>query len=235
MTYPDDMLMAYADGELDGRERAAIEEAMRADPAVAEAVARHQALRRDVFDAFAGILDEPVPQRLRPRAPNVVELGAARERGRRRLAWPEWGALAATLAVGVLAGGAGWHLLQADDAPVALAQGGVAAQGRLAEALSRELASAPRGDVRIGVSFVSGTGEYCRSFTMGATAGLACRSGDGWRIPVLAAGQAPADAEYRQAAAQLPQAVLDAIDERIAGEALDARGERAARDRGWRR
>jgi hypothetical protein len=29
--------------------------------------------------------------------------------------------------------------------------------------------------------------------------------------------------------------VLDAIDQRIAGAALDAQAERAARDRGWRR
>lgn len=240
MKLTDEMLMAYADGELDARQRAAIERAMLADPAVADAVARHQALRRDVFDAFAGILDEPVPERLRVQVPkqadNVVPLAAARERAqRRRFSWPEWGALAATLAIGVLAGGAGWHVLGDDAGPVMVAQaGGVAARGELADALSSELAAAPKGDVRIGVSFVSNGGEYCRSFTMGGTAGLACRSGGEWRIPVLAEGQ-QVGTQYRQAAAQLPPAVLEAIDERIAGAALDAPGERAARDRGWKR
>ena len=78
MTYSDDTLMAYADGELDPAERAAIELAMRIDPAIAAAVERHRALRADVAAAFAGILDEPVPARLQPPAP-IISLDAARE------------------------------------------------------------------------------------------------------------------------------------------------------------
>jgi hypothetical protein len=52
---------------------------------------------------------------------------------------------------------------------------------------------------------------------------------------VLAEGQPATGTAYRQAGAQMPPAVLEAIDERIAGKALDAQGERAARDRGWTR
>jgi hypothetical protein len=239
VTYSDDMLMAYADGELDAAERDAIEQAMRSDPAVAAAVARHQALRRDVFDAFAGILHEPVPERLQSQPvslpANVVPMAAAREH-RRRWSWPEWGALAATLAVGVLAGGAGWHTLQQDAAQVALAPaGGLVAQGTLARALSQDLAGVPQAGVTMGVSFVSKEGGYCRSFTMDSAAGLACRRGADWRLAVLAEGQAAAGAPYRQAAAALPPAVLDAIDERIAGDPLDGPAERAARGRGWTR
>jgi hypothetical protein len=40
---------------------------------------------------------------------------------------------------------------------------------------------------------------------------------------------------YRQASSGLPDAVLDAIDQRIAGKALDIAEEQAARDKGWRR
>ena len=69
MRFSDETLMAYADGELDPQERAAIEEAMRDDPAIANAVANHRALRADVAAAFAGILDEPVPARLQPQVP----------------------------------------------------------------------------------------------------------------------------------------------------------------------
>jgi hypothetical protein len=39
----------------------------------------------------------------------------------------------------------------------------------------------------------------------------------------------------RQAASALPPAVLSAVDQRIAGDALDPVRERQARDRGWRR
>lgn len=237
MKIPDELLMAYADDELDMPQREAIEQAMRTDPSIAQAVARHRALRRDVFDAFAGILDEPVPAHLQPRAENIVPIGGARGKvQRRRWSWPEWGALAATLAIGVLAGGAGWHVLRDDAGQVMLAQGGgVIAQGKLAAALTGQLAGDPPGDVRVGVSFVSRDDRYCRSFVIDRTAGLACRNASDWHIAVLTETPAAQDRQYRQAAVQMPQAVLDAIDERIVGDALDAQGERAARERRWGR
>jgi hypothetical protein len=89
--------------------------------------------------------------------------------------------------------------------------------------------------VKLGTSFQARDGSYCRSFTLGATGGLACRDGGQWRIPVLAEGEPEQAGAYRQAGSALPAAVLDAIDQRIAGAALDAQAERAARDRGWRR
>ena len=45
MTISDEMLMAYADGELDATAREAVESAMREDPQIVERVARHSALR----------------------------------------------------------------------------------------------------------------------------------------------------------------------------------------------
>jgi len=257
MTFSDDTLMAYADGELDPAERAAIETAMQADPAIAAAVARHRALRADVAAAFAGILDEPVPARLQPRtrapapasapapAP-VASLAAAREARqaqdahatRRRWSWPEWGALAAMLVVGVLAG----KLAPGGAAPAIAGSGSqVVAQGELAVALDRQVgggghggSGAGAGAVRIGVSFAARDGRYCRGFAMGSMAGLACRDGDRWRIPVLAEAEPEATGGYRQAGSALPPAVLDAIDARIAGKPLDAAGEAAAKARGWR-
>ena len=67
-----------------------------------------------------------------------------------------------------------------------------------------------------------------------SSAGLACREGERWRIPVLQEAPA-AGAAYRQAASTAPAAVLEVIDERIDGMTLDAAAERAARDRGWKR
>jgi hypothetical protein len=240
MKYTDEMLMAYADGELDPGERAGIEAAMRADPAVAQAVARHRALREDVFAAFAGVLDEPVPERLRTAAgPRVFQLDEARERRAkaaeaRRWSWPQWGAMAATLVLGILIGSFGPGLLHGSGGPAFAtgANGELAASGRLDEALTRQLAGAAVGDVRVGLSFASKSGSYCRSFVMGATAGLACREQGRWQIPVLAPSAAQ-DTAYREAATELPQAVLDAVDERISGTSLDAAAERRARDRGW--
>jgi len=231
MTYSDDTLMAYADGELEPAERAAIEQAMRTDPAIAATVERHRALRADVAAAFAGILDEPVPARLQPPAPApVVSLAEAREK-RRRWSWPEWGALAATLVVGVLAG----RMIPGGGGPAIAGNGNqVVAQGELAAALDRQVGGKAEGAVKVGVSFAARDGAYCRGFVMGAAAGLACREGGQWKIPVLAEAEKEAAGGYRQAGSALPPAVLDAIDARIADKPLDAAGEEAARARGWR-
>jgi hypothetical protein len=232
MTYSDDTLMAYADGELDPAERAAIEQAMRTDPAVAAAVERHRALRADVAAAFAGILDEPVPARLQPPAPaNVVSMEAVREKRtkRRGWSWPEWGALAATLVVGVLAG----RMVPGGGPDIAGNGNQVVARGELASALDRQVGGKGDGAVKVGVSFAARDGAYCRGFVMGASAGLACREGGQWRIPVLAETEREATGGYRQAGSALPPAVLDAIDARIAGKPLDAAGEEAARARKW--
>jgi hypothetical protein len=240
-TFDDEILMAYADGELGPAERAAVEAAMQSDPEVAAAVARHQNLRGDVFGAFAGVLAEPVPARLQPESSaRVVQLDAHRAarvqaQERRAPSWARWGALAASLAIGVMAGLLGAHSLggSGDLALARDASGALLAAGRLDDALERQLAGAQaQGEVQVGMSFLSNSGSYCRSFVLGASAGLACREGGAWHIPVLAEAQRQQTA-YRQAGAALPPAVLDAVDARIAGATLDAAAERSARDRGW--
>jgi hypothetical protein len=248
MKFTDEILMSFADGELAEPMRSQVERAVRADPDVAARVAQHRALRARVYNSFSRVLDEPVPQRLRSAAAGakVVHLDAVRAsrqpppaqaQAPQRSGWQRWGALAASLVVGVLAGAMGWQNLQADPL-VALNgdSGALVARGTLAQALSQQLASSNAADatVRIGVSFVARDGNYCRSFALGSTAGLACGNGARWTIPVLAEQDAPAGT-YRQAGATMPPAVLEAIDQRIDGMALDAAGERTARQRGWKR
>ena len=258
MSFTDDTLMAYADGELDEPARSEVERAVRADPALAARVAQHQALRADVFAAFAPIAEEPVPPALLAAAMpgKVSDLGAAREarsearseaqraaRGqpRRRWAWPEWGGMAASLAVGVLVGSlvlGGQGGAGGSHGGASLADGALVAQGRLADALNTQLAgagaAAGEGAVRIGVTFAATDGVLCRSFIAGASAGLACRSGEQWKLAVLAEADKSQGGDYRQAGSAMPAAVLEAIDARISGSALDAQAEQAARQRGWR-
>lgn len=246
MRFTDETLMAFADGELDEPTRRAVELAMRKDPELAAKVAQHRALRADVFGAFAPTLDEPVPPRLKEAVTQgkVVQLDAVRAARRetmakRRWSWPEWGALAATLVLGVLAGGFGLKSVQG-DAQLATAMGAdgtLVARGQLATALTQQLASVPAADphIKLGVSFVAKDGGYCRSFMLGAAAGLACRNGSEWKIPVIAEGDAGAAGAYRQAGSAMPPAVLEAIDQRIAGQALDAKSEQAAAQQGWKR
>jgi hypothetical protein len=245
MSFDDETLMAYADGELAPDLRARVEQAMREDPAVAAAVERHRALRADVFAAFAGVLDEPVPPRLQPAAAmsgrGQVRVDVLEQAGARplpaRWSWRQWGGMAASLAAGVLAGALGWQQLHGNaGAPFGRQGDALVARGELADALSTQLAAdAPAGAVRLGLSFAAKDGEFCRSFKLGATAGLACRQGGEWRIPVLAQDEQAEQSGYRQAGSGMPAAVLDAIDARIAGASLDASAERAAREQGWQR
>jgi len=221
----DERLIAYVDGELGAQDRAAFEAEMASDPALAAKVARHRRLAGQVFGAYAPVLAEPVPPQL------VALASAANDGAPRRLGLPQWAAMAACLVVGVLGGRAFWP----DNAPLASRGGQLFARGALAKALTTQLASEP-GAVRIGLSFRSGDGRYCRTFASASDrlAGLACRQGGSWVAQVATAWSPQASADYRTAASATPPAVLAAVDAMIAGEALDARAERAARDQGWK-
>lgn len=254
MNWTDDDLMAYADGELTGERRSAIEAAIHDDAALKDRWAAITAQRQRVAAAFAGVLDEPVPDRLaallaapaataapaRPAsgAP-VIDLAgrrAEREQRRGRVAWAQWGGLAASLALGLVLG---FQMApRAGDALLSESRGRVWAGGALAQALGAQLAGdgASAGGVRIQLSFVDKAGRYCRTFSVEQVAGLACRDGGQWAVQLTTGQEAEAASTgMRQATTALPRAVLDAVDARIAGDALSAPEERAARDRGWRR
>ncbi len=249
MTIRDETLMAYVDGELDGEARAEVERAISGDAEVAHRVARHRSLRRMLHAAYDPVLEEPVPERLvatvrtaqaDTSSANVIPLRGARTSAARRWSTREWTAIAASLIVGALV--SALVLRSFEAAPVVSRDGQLIARGALADALSTQLASRPSSDapVAIGVTFVSRSGDYCRTFALrrqSGMAGLACRVGDAWRVDALARGEtAPSGSgAYRPAASAIPQAVLDAASAEMAGEPLDARAEAAARARGWRR
>lgn len=236
MTFPDEVLMAYADDELDAGTRAAVDAAMAADPEIARRIARHKALRSRFHSAFNKVLDEPVPARLRPRDDNVVPL---RRRQARRSLWPQWTAIAASLVVGVIVGRLAW-VRTGSPGPIAMRGGQLLASGTLAAALTDQLASAQSAaaPVRIGVSFRSKSGQYCRTFALASPAplaGVACRAAAGWQVGALARAESPSgdSGSYRQAASAMPPAVLATVNNQIVGEPLDAHAEAAARGRHW--
>jgi hypothetical protein len=240
MNTSDETLMAYADGELDEVTRRSVERAMQSDPALAARVARHRALRANVSAAFAPVLEEAVPQRLIDALHAPVRLDQVRAQRtakagvRQGWSWAQWGGLAAMLIVGIVVARSDW-LAPHGDALVAASDGVRTAQGKLADALTLQLASAPPAGqgVKIGVSFLSKEGTYCRSFALERAAGLACRQGGQWRIPVMVDDAAQVGA-YRQAGSAMPVPVLEAIDQRIEGKALDAAAEKNARELGWK-
>jgi hypothetical protein len=252
VTIPDDILTAFADGELDETTRQMVEAAERDDPDVRRRLAAHRQLRARLQSAFAATLDEPVPERLlaavrKPAAPaaNVIRLAdqrAARSGAARRIsisAWPAFGSLAASILVGLGLGFGLWH--GPDQLLKTSSDGSMVAVGTLAKALSTELAAerAPDRVATIGLSFLAKSGAYCRTFSLSsgqAGAGMACREGEQWRIHLLApaANDGSARSEYRTAGSNGSPQLRSLIESEIQGEPLTREGEEAARRAGWR-
>ncbi|WP_395648057.1 anti-sigma factor family protein [Terricaulis sp.] len=249
----DDMLMAYADGELSREDAARVEAAIDEDPALLRKIERFRNMKRILKKTYDSVLDEPVPEQLRallgdmaskePETPRVVDLAATREARaeaapgpQRRFTPPAWAAIAASLVVGVIAGR---MIMPQQSGLFAMQNGQLVARAELAQALDTRLASddanatAP---TRIGFSFRSRDGQYCRTFTHAegdnGVSGLACADNGRWRVRVTASETAQGG-PYRQAASPAPE-VLAAVDALIDGEALEAAQEREARDRRWR-
>lgn len=252
MKFSDDLLIAYIHGELAEPARAAVERAMRADPVLAARIAQHRregsgrsAGRSHIFSVSNGHGGGHQHRSPTPGGAKVVHLDAVRP-GRvppsmpspqpDRPAWTprHWIALGAALAVGAVGGALGWQQLRPEAGLMMLeaSDGALVARGRLVDALGGQLASPGPSEtgVRIGVTFVSKDGSYCRSFVVDTTAGLACRGAGRWTIPVLAQPQ-PGTAWLD--GSTLPPSVQAAIDARIVGATLDPAAERAAQQRGW--
>jgi hypothetical protein len=238
MSLTDEMLMAYADGELDAAGRAEVEEAMRADPSIERRVAQFREERRRLQAAYAKELDEPVPEKILAAlrgAPATATLDLRRADARRRPRWTSWRytALAAGVVMAVGVGLIAWQR------SLMIRQVGntVLAGGALARGLSDQL-SGDRGpgEVRVGLSFLAKSGAYCRTFDVSGdppSAGLACRRGEQWNIEVLVHPPAEGEGAYRTAGTSVPPAVLKAVEAEIAAEPLDRAGEIAARGTHW--
>lgn len=241
MTFSDETVMAYVDGELDDATRTAVESATATDADLAQRVARHRELRARLHREFDTVLREPIPEQLlaaakdksaMPRTANVVALTRIRARQ-----WPQWGAVAASFVVGVLIAPLLRH--EPTTGPLDIREGKVLASGALAHALSEQLASKQiaNAPVHVGVSFLSRDGDYCRTFVFrdkSAVAGLACRDGESWRLRLLEATRPTSGSgEYQPAASGMPSAVEQSVEELIVGDPLDAKAEAAAGENGW--
>lgn len=221
-----EMLMAYADGELDPLRAKRVEKAIAKHPALAAKVEAHRALRATLSAHFDPVTDQPVPDRLRALL-DVPAIPVAAP-PRRWLSASSVAAMAATLVLGLAIGGS----LDLNPPPVGERGGALVAQSGLADALETQLASAQPADAetRIGLTFRDKAGAVCRSFEGEAMSGIACRAGDGWQVRQLM-GSAAQRTDYRQAGS--PE-ILMAAETMMADSPLDADAERAARDGGWK-
>jgi hypothetical protein len=234
----DETFFAWLDGELAADEAARVELEVGSDARLSAKAAEHRTMQARLNDVFDDLLHLPVPETLlaamrsREQA-EVIDFAQARQRREERR-WPsvpQWGAMAATLAIGVLVGTLVPH--QRETAPVQVNGGKIYAAASLGQALDTQLASAPRGDTRIGVTFRDQAGAICRSFRSAASSGLACRDAKGWQVRGLFAAPEGQTSDYRMAAGMDPN-LAALVDSTIAGEPFDAAQEKSAKNKGWR-
>jgi hypothetical protein len=254
MTIPDELLAAYVDGELEGAERVRVEQAMAEDAQLAQRVAQQRALRARLRGAFDGVLQEAAPQRRAqaaklgaPSGPaQVIDLARVRaERARRgsgqRIVKVRRFTIAASLVVGLMAG-ALIQRLSAPGSATELHDGSLLARGALAHALNEQLAgAAPSGaEVRVGLTFRARSGNYCRTFALSGSrplVGLACREQEQWHVLNLVGAEGSSLAgngqNLRMVGSNLPPTLLQAVNDHISGEPLNAAAEVRARNNGW--
>lgn len=249
--FTDAQLAAFLTGTLEDEALIdAIEAAINADPALAtraEALASAEPMDAALREAFAPVLDAPVPERLiaaaTPRAAEVVDLAAARaaksaaplptpanDTGRSSWRWPQFGAMAASLALGVLIGGpllkggaeapAGGSLVLASADLTAMLDSAPSGQ-------KTDLAALGEGEVVL--TFRNADGQLCRQFLIEGTGGttsdaLACAgtaSGGAaeWQIEAYGRRAAPVG-EMKLAGGDAAPAVVAAVDAMIDSDPL---------------
>ena len=128
--FSDELLMAYADGELKGNELARVEAFVRATPEAAARIAVFATTGRELADIFDKTMREPVPQQLieaiyasepgvhsgaRAVADNVIPF-ARRQVSRPAVAGQSWALAAACVTAIAVGAGSYWSLKQASSA-----------------------------------------------------------------------------------------------------------------------
>ena len=208
----DELLSAYLDGELPADREAELERRLESDPGLALRLERLSEANAMLRDAFAPVIDEPMPEtvldalgahaasspdarRDDTRGATVVDLGArrsAREPG--AFPWPLALAASVTLAIGIVLGILIAPQSGGPEAGLLASTGSVARGSELHDALE----TAPSGlarEVAAGLTvttvltFESRDGGYCRELAIagadGSAAALVCRRDDGWQVEEL--------------------------------------------------
>lgn len=248
MTFSDEVLSSYLDGEAGPTLSREIETAMAKDPALVarmEQLGANDGLLREAFDAALGETPERLTAALeaRPSADILAFRPKPKPKAPSAIPWPK----VAAASVVALAVGAVFATMAV---PRLSPPGGAARDGELIAGgkLAAALASTPSGaegavgtaKLTVALSFRSRDGRLCRQFRLaspqGSSEGVACRGGAGWKIEGWmgsAAGGAPADG-YQTAGGPDSSPIAGMVDKLGVAQALDRGAEAAAIKSGWK-
>ena len=215
----DEILMAFADGELDEPIAAAVAKAMAEDPGTARRIVDFQKSRRLMRSAFSEALMPEVPPALQAAVSAQIEAYEAKERRAaqevprrvrsRGLPFLPM-ALAASVAVvatgiGYWAGGQGSQ--RTDNLMARLED--PTTHRELSRMASGDEVDLPFGRLRVISSYRLGNGALCREFRLTlvseAAEAVACRR-NGWNVTFALVGDAAADAGYVPSGGEDPMA-----------------------------
>jgi anti-sigma factor RsiW len=254
-TFPDEMLMRFADGELDADEMAVIEKAMETDDDLVARVAMFIETKAQAQAALKPLLDEPMPEKLKAAVEGMIAAKRAdekkrtgEERGtatvmpfeaRKAAARPtvrQWTLPIAASLAAIVGGLAGYWAANTDERPA----GGLWVAGIIRPALGEALATIESGkEIRLaGISdrfraiatFRNDEGELCREFEIDSqdrstVMSVACRSGDEWRVSFAVVAPGDAGGYAPASSTEALDAYLSAIE---AGDPLPAEEEAEA-------
>ncbi|WP_419910876.1 anti-sigma factor family protein [Hoeflea sp.] len=224
--FTDEVLMAFADGELQPEEREAIEHAMESDDALAARVATFLDSRMKAQDALKPLLDEPVPEALTARVSAMVDNSSNVTALRQptpaaRLPGRGW-ALPLAASVALVAGALGGYLAgisgtgQTNGLRMAdLAQPGIStALNTVASGAETDLSAGER--FRAIASYRDSDGTFCREFEVDHTDGstvvaVACRPGATWDLQFTVIAQQNSSGYAPASSLEALEAYLSAV------------------------
>ena len=260
-TISDEMLMAYADGELDGCDRAGIEDYLANSSDGAGRLAVFAATGRGLAGMFEQPMLEPVPKRLL----DAIHLGAggatvgnvvAFERPQRRAVATvqrNWALLAASVAaLAIAAGSYGFRSqpaagemfatkLSPSSERIAVAELASALDGIRSRASAARVIAGTAVTIKPVLTFATADKDFCRQYVISrsgpdAIGGVACRDSSGqWQIRThVAIAPEKSNGDAIAPAGKDGNAEIGAaIDALINGNALDGEQEDAALKNGW--
>lgn len=253
----EEMLMAYADGELSQNERRRVEAYLVANPAAAKRVADFVRSGRALARMFDAPMHEPVPARLLAAVlstpPTAVRpVGAVSIASRLRAlfqpmlagssSWPAWAGVSCGLLV---AGAVGWGLSPAAVPPSAAVNASAELRGVLEHGAMGATQSIGTGSSASAVTpvltFLSQSGSYCRQYDRslaagGRVSGVGCRQTSGeWYIEIEAAAASGSGSGYKVAGRAAAPAVEATVNRLIRGVVLGPQEETQLIGTGWQR
>ncbi|MEI8701205.1 MAG: anti-sigma factor [Mesorhizobium sp.] len=233
-TFSDEILMRFADGELDPETVARIEQAMEIDDRLVTRVGMFIETRAQAQAALKPLLDEPVPEKLVAAVEQMVEAKRASEKaasvlpfGGGRMAGPpsrsQWLLPIAASLAAVVGALAGYWAAGTNER----AQGGLWVAGVIRPALGQALETVESGkEIKLaGISdrfraiatFRNDSQDLCREFEVDSqdrstVMSVACRSGDEWRVSFAVVAPGDAGGYAPASSAEALDAYLSAIE-----------------------